>query len=93
MPVHRIITCLMRLTIYTLTTIVQQEMTFRSRLENPVRDYVLKTRRNLVGPPHWPFLLSVSWAPDTTAKTSTYNVNFDTIEKAKEHLRVLCKCP
>ena len=90
---RRINTCPMRLTIYLLTTIVQQEMTFRSRLENPDRDYVSRTRRNLVGHPHWPFLMSVSWAPGTTAKTSTYKVNFDTIEKAKEHLRVLRKCP
>src|SRR6267154_1856393 len=41
---------------------IQHETTFRSRLENLDRDYVSKTRRNLVGPPHWPFLQSVSCA-------------------------------
>ena len=87
-----IITCPIRQSIYTLTTIVQQEMPFRSRLENPDRDFVSETRRNLVGSPHWTYLLFVSWALDTTAKTSTYKVNFDTIEKANEHLRVLYKC-
>ena len=56
-----------------------------------IRDVVTKTHRNLGGPPHWP-LLSVNWTPDITRKMNTYKVNFNTIEKASEHLRVFFKC-
>jgi hypothetical protein len=79
------------MSIYTLTIIVQQETPFRSRLENPDRDAVSKTRRNLAGSLHWP-LLSINRALVTTLEISAYNFRFDTIQKASEHFRVFRKC-